>query len=138
MTHKIDYRVYYEDTDAGGVVYHANYLKFAERARTEMLRKMEFLQSDIVKQHGLLFVVRHAAVDFSRPARLDDMISVDTSVSKIGGASLQLIQRMYDNATQVDYAIATIAIVCINSEFKPERLPDAIRLAFNDHIHKED
>lgn len=82
-------RVYYEDTDAGGVVFYANYLKYAERARSEMLRHFGIENSDLQDRHGVAFVVRHIAVDYIRPARLDDLLEVSLTLDKIGGASMQ-------------------------------------------------
>ena len=72
--HTASFRVYYEDTDAGGIVYYANYLRFAERARTEVLRSMGFEQSRLREEHNLLFAVRHVTVDYRSPARLDDVV----------------------------------------------------------------
>lgn len=132
--HKVTYRVYYEDTDAGGVVYYANYLKFAERARTEMLRDMGISQSVVAKEEGLLFVVRHAELDLQKPARLDHLLTVYSSVIKVGRASLQFLQRISDHETQMDYAIAKVTVACINHDFKPTRIPALIRSAFEKHI----
>lgn len=92
--HSFPIRVYYEDTDAGGIVYHANYLNFAERARTEALREAGIDQSALWKTHGIGFVVRKATVDYSRPARLDDMLAVETHLEKWGRASLTLVQTI--------------------------------------------
>src|SRR5471032_1200239 len=98
MTGKIfttNFRVYYEDTDAGNVVYYANYLKFAERARTEMLRQAGIHQSDLIKSDGVLFVVKTFTGDLKKPARLDDMLRIETTIQEIGGASFSLRQDFY-------------------------------------------
>ncbi|NDF11467.1 MAG: tol-pal system-associated acyl-CoA thioesterase [Proteobacteria bacterium] len=126
MTHKhqVDYRVYYEDTDAGGIVYHANYLRFAERARTEWLRDLGFNQSDLRKQN-VLFVVRHITVDYKKPAMLDDVLNVVTTLDKIAGSSMVLTQNVMKNDEVA--AHLSVAIVCINLEWKPVRIPDSIR-----------
>src|SRR5712671_6087187 len=86
--HRFGLRVYYEDTDAGGVVYYANYLKFAERARTEMLRHVGFEQEALRRTTGRVFAVRHCSADYLAPARLDDELVVETRLTALGGASL--------------------------------------------------
>src|SRR6188472_3373896 len=91
-THPV--RVYYEDTDASGIVYHANYLKFAERGRTEMMRALGFAHSGIAAETGIVFTVRQVSIDFRLPARLDDLLSVETRIVEIGGARLLLDQRI--------------------------------------------
>lgn len=85
-------RVYYEDTDAGGVVYHAGYLRFAERARTEALREMGIPHAEMTERFGLMFVVRRVEVDYLRAARLDDSLEVETMALEVGGASVLLRQ----------------------------------------------
>ena len=119
--HHISYRVYYEDTDAGGVVYYANYLKFAERARTEMVRQWGINQSD----ESFLFVVRKAELDLKKPARLDDELSIDSEVVKVGGASLEIMQHIYTRGQLL--VSVRVTIVSVSREFKPIRLPDKIR-----------
>ncbi len=127
MTHKSEFRVYYEDTDAGGVVYYANYLKFAERARTEMLRDCGINQSKLAKDEKVFFVVRHAAIDLMKPARLDDLLTIETIIEKISGASMDIRQHIHVG----DLAIATIhiRIACVNAEFVPIRIDQAIKEA---------
>ena len=94
--HALPVRVYYEDTDAGGVVYHASFLRFMERGRTEYVRARGITQSTLCDEAGatLAFVVRHMTVDFLRPGRLDDLLTVETSLTRRGGASVTLAQRM--------------------------------------------
>ncbi len=87
-------RVYYEDTDAGAVVYYANYLKFAERARTEMLRHLGIENSVLQERHGIAFVVRHIEAEYIAPARLDDLLAVHLTLTKVGGASLHGVQTI--------------------------------------------
>lgn len=87
-------RVYYEDTDAGGVVYYANYLKYAERARTEMLRHLGITNSALQDDHGLAFVVKRVEADYIGPARLDDRLDVALTLTKLGGASLEGVQTI--------------------------------------------
>ena len=90
-------RVYYEDTDAGGIVYYANYFKFAERARTEWLRANALESSTLKDTSDMMFVVRSCAADYYKPARLDDDLKVSVEVLKIGAASIDLIQRVFKN-----------------------------------------
>lgn len=127
---KISYRVYYEDTDSGGVVYYANYLKFAERARTEILRINGINQSELAKTEDIFFVVRHVEMDLHKPARLDDMLDITTSVAEIGGASITLHQQIKCN----DLLLADIKvlIVAVNGNMKPVRLKGKVREAFGD------
>src|ERR1700688_4504799 len=89
-THSMKLRVYYEDTDAAGIVYYANYLKFAERGRTEMMRVLGFAHSRIEAETGIVFTVRRLSADYRTPARLDDALSVDTRIVEIGGATRPL------------------------------------------------
>src|SRR5450755_3070627 len=86
-------RIYYEDTDAGGVVYHATYLRLAERARTEALRDLGVPHADLVNEHGLMFMVRRVKIDYAVSARLDDLLAVITRPLKIGAASVELRQE---------------------------------------------
>jgi len=119
--HRLDVRVYYEDTDAGGIVYHANYLRFAERARTEMLRTLGFQQSLLLQQEGIAFAVTRCEVDFRAPARLDDRLSVVSRVADCGAASIrfdQSIQR--DGQTLV---MVVVRVACISREGRAVRMP---------------
>jgi len=92
--HRLPLRVYYEDTDAGGIVYHAAYLRFAERARTEMLRCLALDHRTLRERHGLSFAVRRCTIDYRAPARLDDQLIVATRLVRQGGASLDLEQQV--------------------------------------------
>src|SRR6202012_4661955 len=86
--HRYAFRVYYEDTDAGGVVYHANYLRYAERARTEALRDAGIPHAELVADHGLMFMVHRAEIDYVRPAMLDDRLVVESATKDIGGGDV--------------------------------------------------
>jgi acyl-CoA thioester hydrolase len=92
--HRWPVRVYYEDTDAGGNVYHASYLRFAERARTEMLRTLGQDHRSLLERYGVVFVVRRCTADFRRAARLDDRLEVVTRLERVRGASLDLLQEV--------------------------------------------
>ena len=93
-TSTLTFRVYYEDTDAGGVVYYANYLRFLERARTEMLRAIGFEQAQLLRVEGVAFAVRSLAVDYLKPARLDDLIEVSSSIRELGRAQMVFAQQI--------------------------------------------
>ena len=114
-------RVYYEDTDAGGVVYYANYLKFAERARSEMLRALEIENSDMQERHGLAFVVRHIDVEYLQPARLDDLLEVHLHLTKVGGATLNGVQSIRLNGE--DLVRMNIRLGCMKLSGGVGRLP---------------
>jgi acyl-CoA thioester hydrolase len=90
--HRYGLRVYYEDTDAGGIVYHAGYLRFAERARTEALRDLGIPHAEMTEHFNLMFVVRQLTIDYVTPARLDDSLTVETSAEEVGGATVTLRQ----------------------------------------------
>ncbi|GAB5415046.1 MAG: tol-pal system-associated acyl-CoA thioesterase [Congregibacter sp.] len=114
-------RVYIEDTDAGGIVYYVNYLKFIERARTEFMRKLGMDRS-VIFNADLMFVVKSVAVDYQRPARLDDELLATASLQSVGGASLQLRQRVLRGAEELVSAVVDLACVDPNS-LAPRRIP---------------
>ena len=114
-------RVYYEDTDAGGIVYYANYLKFIERARTESLRKIGFIQSEIKKQLKLTFVVKNIFAEFIKPAKLDDFLKVKTNFIKLGRVSIELEQEIFLNDNKLFKAEVKLGIIDISG--KPKKLP---------------
>lgn len=120
-------RVYYEDTDAAGMVYYANYLKFAERARTEMLRRLGVEQERLKAETGLFFVVRRCTVDYLLPARLDDDLVVLTRLAGLGAATLSLEQEV----RRGDAALVRLGleIAAIGRNGRPQRLPPALRAA---------
>jgi len=121
-----DVRVYYEDTDAGGVVFYANYLKFFERARTEMFRKLGVVQSTLAQSTGCIFVVRSLDMDYRRPARLDDLLTIHTRITKIGAASLDFAQTATCHGELL--SSGTIKVCAIDAKlFKPTELPNAVR-----------
>jgi acyl-CoA thioester hydrolase len=120
-------RVYYEDTDCSGVVYHTSYLRFAERARTEMLRALGVAHSDMIARTGLAFAVRRLEVDYLAPARLDDTLEVLTRIREIGGASLGAVQVVRGAGAGPELARITLRLACINENGRPARLPTAVR-----------
>ncbi|MGD1984351.1 MAG: tol-pal system-associated acyl-CoA thioesterase [Chromatiaceae bacterium] len=119
-------RVYYEDTDAGGVVYYANYLRFFERARTEWLRALGFEQTKLVGRSAIVFAVRRAEVDYLKPARLDDDLSVASEVALNGRTRLNFDQRLLRGDTLL--STARIQVVCLHSgNLRPAAIPMDLR-----------
>lgn len=127
MVHHLPVRIYYEDTDAGGIVYHANYLRFCERARSEMLRSVGYNNAQFVKKTGFMFVVRHAAIEYFLPAFLDDSLVVKSSLSHLGGASATLQQDIYRDDTLL--VKVEIVLVCVDVSMKAARIPEEARNA---------
>jgi acyl-CoA thioester hydrolase len=121
---KIDFRVYIEDTDMMGVVYHSNYLNFFERGRTEWLRQHELTLINMAN-NGKYFAVRHLNIDYQAAARLDDVLSIHTTVRPKGYTQLEFSQKMVNQA-QVLCATATVVVVCLNKQWLPTRLPQHI------------
>ena len=123
--HRHEVRVYYEDTDAGGIVYHANYLKFAERARTEMLRRAGYDHPGLMRAAGAGFAVSRCAMDFRRPATLDARLAVDTAVTRLGGARMTLTQtiRRLDPAPEATLVAIDIELALIDGCGRPMRIP---------------
>lgn len=124
--HRHQIRVYWEDTDAGGIVYHSNYLNFAERARSEWVRTLG-LDQRALAEGGHAFAVRRAEVDFRRPARLDDMLEVETRATGLGGASLDLAQTITRLDDGVELACLQIRLAFISLEGRPARIPAPVR-----------
>lgn len=118
-------RVYYEDTDSGGVVYHANYLKFMERARTEWLRQLGFEQNILKDEHNCLFAVHSMQLSFRRPARFNDALLVRSDVTQMSGASMQFEQSVLrDNELLCQ---ASVRVACLDAlRFKPCPIPSFI------------
>ncbi|MWP50154.1 MULTISPECIES: tol-pal system-associated acyl-CoA thioesterase [unclassified Gilliamella] len=122
-------RVYYEDTDAGGVVYHARYLAFFERARTEILRKVGINQQMLL-QEGVAFVVKKMDINYHFPARLDDMLTITTSIEQVRKASIIFKQTILNQNNQV-ISTADVLIACVNiTKMKPCGLPKLLVLEF--------
>jgi acyl-CoA thioester hydrolase len=123
-THRYELRVYYEDTDAGGVVYHANYLRFAERARTEALRDLGVPHAEMTGQFGLMFMVRRVKLDYLAPARLDDSLVVVTRALSVRAASVELHQGIGREGDAGTLADAEILLACVRvADGRPARIP---------------
>ncbi|MBF0383235.1 MAG: tol-pal system-associated acyl-CoA thioesterase [Magnetococcales bacterium] len=124
-------QVYYEDTDAGGVVYHSKYLNFMERARTEWLRAMGYGQKHLADDSGLVFAVTAMDVKFLAPARLDDKLKVFVALVKTGRASLVLAQKIERESDGMLLISATAKIAMLNDKFKPTRIPTTMLAVLN-------
>ena len=126
--HSLQCRVYFEDTDAGGVVYYANYLKFYERARTEFLRQLGFEQDDLLLQN-IVFVVRQATVDYIRSAGFNALLRVETTTEQLKKASLVFQQQIFQLDTDREVLVnrAQVKVACVSADgFKPTAIPEAI------------
>ena len=120
-------RVYYEDTDAGGVVYHASYLRYLERARTEWLRTLGYSQATLKAEESLVFTVVSMQLDFLKPARLDDLLCVRTGATLCGGASVSFDQQILRSQSE-RILTAQVRVACLDAaSFHPRRLPAALR-----------
>ena len=127
--HIFPLRVYYEDTDAGGIVYYANYLRFAERARTEYLRSVGADHQTLLAEDGIAFTVRQCSVDYMSPAFLDDPLEVHTRFLEVRGASLraeQVVKRKTDELARLNVRLA-----CVGDDGRPRRVPTAFRSALS-------
>lgn len=132
MTNQIEFtwpvRVYYEDTDAGGVVYYANYLKFLERARTEYLRALGFEQDQLKQQDGIIFAVHRLTIQYRKPAVFNDALNVTAGVIDMGNARLTFKQMITRNDDNTLICNAEVAIACLDAiKFTPARIPARIQ-----------
>lgn len=120
-------RVYYEDTDSGGVVYHSQYLNFMERARTEWLRNLGFEQDILREEHQCIFMVKRIEIEFIKPARFNNALIVSTHLKKAAFASLYLVQSIINDKTKEKLCSAMVKIAAVYPDiFKPRRIPELI------------
>lgn len=127
----ISARVYYEDTDAGGIIYHANYLKFAERGRTEMLRATGIDHQKLMQDFGIILVVRHIEMDFRASGKLDDLLHIHTTITQIGNTSMVMQQNILRDEKIL--AEITVTVVAINRDGRAVRIPPQLRQNFVPH-----
>jgi acyl-CoA thioester hydrolase len=125
--HRFPIRVYYEDTDAAGIVYYANYLKFAERARTEMMRDSGSDHQALARDFDAVFAVSRCEIEYLKPALLDDLLTVETRVLDVGAAVIRLDQQVRRGEDLL--ARLRLRIACLSRQGRPVRLPDAMRAA---------
>ena len=122
----LDIRVYYEDTDAAGVVFYANYLKFFERGRTEWLRRLGVNQSDLAANEQRMFVVKSAETQYIKPARFDDLLTIHSRITRLGRASINFAQVA--TARGETLCKSTVEVVCVDTRsFRPAGLPHSLR-----------
>ena len=127
LVHHWPIRIYYEDTDSGGVVYHSNYLKFMERARTEWLRDFEIDQKALKDNLNLMFVVHEIDIKFARPAVFNDEIEVQTKLEKLGSVKIELEQKIFRSSELL--IESRVVVASVNSmSMKPMRIPNEIKL----------
>lgn len=125
--HVLPLRVYYEDTDAAGIVYYANWLRFLERGRTELLRRLGQEHSALRDERGVNWVVRRLAIEYLKPARLDDTIEVLTSCGELRGASLDMLQEA--RRGEETLVRAELVVACMSESGRPVRLPSGMKAA---------
>ena len=130
-THQMKIRIYYQDTDAGGIVYHSNYLDFAERARSEMMYEMG-ISNKILLERGIAFVIRHADLEYLSPARLEDELTLITQVDEIKNASMNVTQTFYRNEQKL--VIVRLQVAFIDPKtIRPVRLPSDLKALFEEY-----
>ncbi len=127
MNHTHQIRVYYEDTDAGGVVYYANYLRYAERGRSEYLRVQGIENKALMDGEGVMFVVHRIEADYHAPALLDDMLEIQSTVSEIRGSGFTMAQEVRRGEAPIFNM--KVDLVCVNKEGRPVRLPKGLKEA---------
>ena len=124
MTHSVTYRVYYEDTDAGGIMYHSNFINFCERGRTEFIGARGLTNYDL-KENNSLAVVRHIEADYRAPAFLEDYLRVETELLEIKNSSFILKQTIFRDEDTL--FVMKVVLVCINEKMRPVRIPDVLK-----------
>ena len=136
LKHSNNIRVYYEDTDAGGLVYHVNYLKFAERARTEMLRKMKIEQLILKNKYDIQFVVKNLFIEFFKSAQLDDLLNIKSIILNISAAKIIMEQTIYKK--MIVLAKIDVTLGSVNTKGKPSRLPKIVLERLNNNINAKE
>ena len=134
--HRYPLRIFYEDTDAGGVVYHARYLNFAERARTEALRLAGVQQTEMRARYGVVFALRRCSLDFRRPAVLDDLVEVRSRFTAMKAATIEAVQSIWrgnDELTRIDVEVASL-----RDDGRPTRIPASVRAALEPYVKPMD
>ena len=128
MKHSVDFRVYYEDTDAGGIMYHASFIRFCERGRSEFLRSIGITCTDLDEQIGTKFVVRHLDCDYYKPALLDHLLNVKTCLNSIKNSSFIMNQSIFEGETLL--FDMKVTLVCVDKNGRPIRVPELLRDKF--------
>ena len=131
-THCLPIRIYFEDTDSGGIVYYANYLRFAERARTEMLRLVGINQTEMANRYGMTFAVRECTMDFRHPARLDDLVEVRSQIVELAAATVSAVQAVWRGTEEL--VRLNIRVACLRGDGRPTRIPAPLRQALESYL----
>jgi len=119
-------RVYYQDTDAGGVIYHSKYLDFCERARTEFLREKKVDQIELMEKQNIMFVVKNLNVDYVLGGQLDDLITITAKITEIKGVRIKMKQEIIRKSDEKLLSKINLELVCINKNFRPVRIPEKL------------
>ena len=125
MEFKSRFKVYYEDTDSGGVVYYANYLKFLERARTDAITSLDFSNNKLIEKFGIFIIVKSCNLNFLRPAKLEDNLDIISKVMEVKNVSIKMKQNIFVNDSMI--VEAEILLASVNNEGKPSKLPDEFK-----------
>ncbi len=125
MEFKSRFKVYYEDTDSGGVVYYANYLKFLERARTDAISSLDFSNNKLIEKFGIFIIVKSCNLNFLRPAKLEDNLDIISKVIEVKNVSIKMKQNIFVNDSMI--VEAEILLASVNNEGKPSKLPDEFK-----------
>ncbi len=125
MEFKSRFKVYYEDTDSGGVVYYANYLKFLERARTDAITSLDFSNNKLFEKFGIFIIVKSCNLNFLRPAKLEDNLDIISKVIEVKNVSIKMKQNIFVNDSMI--VEAEILLASVNNEGKPSKLPDEFK-----------
>lgn len=131
-THHFPIRIYYEDTDSLGIVYYANYLKFAERARTEMLRLVGINQTEMANRYGMGFAVRNCDMDFRLPARLDDIVEVRSRLIELAAATVSAVQAVWRGTEEL--VRLELRVACLRQNGRPARIPAPLRQTLQPYV----
>jgi len=136
--HRMWLRIYYEDTDAAGIVYHAGYLRYAERARTEMLRLLGIGQAELRDRYGIGFAVRRVELDYRAPARLDDLLEVRSACTAFSRVQFHVTQRVLDAASGRELVRLAVRVACVDADTRPARLPRAVADGLSPLMHRQE
>jgi len=125
MEFKSNFKIYYEDTDSGGLVYYANYLKFLERARTDAITSLDFSNNKLINEYGIYIIVKSCNINFHKPAKLEDNLNIISKILEVKNVSIKMKQNIFVNNNMI--VDAEILLASVNKEGKPSKLPDQFK-----------
>ena len=125
MEFKSSFKIYYEDTDSGGVVYYANYLKFLERARTDAITSLDFSNNKLINEYGIYIIVKSCNINFHKPAKLEEDLNIISKILEVKNVSIKMKQSIFVNNNMI--VDAEILLASVNKEGKPSKLPDQFK-----------